>query len=151
MNPEGRPRVGLPSVPSVTLGDVTLGSHSLTKQAERLESVCARIGRRLDYWLRRTMRDTMKTHGSEIEAPLPSEEFLEAFRYWQAALLGLLKEQRERAVLQGDQPSPEQLQAQFAEELKRGLDSFNEAERAFAMRIWNTNAAELAPTTETPQ
>lgn len=127
-------------MPAVTMGGVTIGTHSLTKQAQMLESVCRRIGLRLHHWLRITSQDQPPT--------LPSEAFIDAFRYWQAALLGLLKEQRERAKLQGDAPTEEQLQAQFADELRRALETFNPDERAFAIRIWQ---GELASTTETPQ
>lgn len=131
-------------MPAVTVGDVTIGTHSLTKQAQMLESVCRRIGLRLHHWLRAT---------SQSKDPvLPTEEFIDAFRYWQAALLGLLKEQRERAKLQGDAPTEEQLQAQFADELRRALETFNDEERAFAMKLWAENQiAAKTPTTETEQ
>jgi hypothetical protein len=67
---------------------VLVGKHTLTAQAEQLESITARIGRRLNHWLR--------THPDV----LPGAEFFEAFRYCQAALLGLLREQRERVEVE---------------------------------------------------
>lgn len=143
----GRLKAGLPPMPSVTLDSVTVGLHDLTQQSKMLESICRRIGIRLTYWLRRSMRDASEP----LEAPLPSPEFLEAFRYYQAALLGLLKEQRERARLKGDEPTEEQMQAQFADELRRALQTFTPEERAFAMKLWGSNALAQPATTETPQ
>lgn len=137
----GRIRTGLPSMPLVTLDSVTVGLHDLTKQSKQLESICRRIGLRLSYWLRTT----------STEHCLPSESFLEAFRYYQAALLGLLKEQRERARLKGDEPTEEQMQAQFADELRRALQTFTPEERAFALKLWETNQLAQPATTETPQ
>lgn len=137
----GRIRTGLPSMPLVTLDSVTVGLHDLTKQSKQLESICRRIGLRLSYWLRTT----------STEHCLPSESFLEAFRYYQAALLGLLKEQRERARLKGDEPTEEQMQAQFADELRRALQTFTPEERAFALKLWESNQLAEPVTTETPQ
>ena len=134
----GRLPSGLPPMPSVSIGSVVVGLHDLTEQGRTLSSITRRIGQRLTYWLRTTA----------VEKPLPPPEWVEVFRYYQAALLGLLKEQRERAKLQGDAPTEEQLQAQFADELRRALETFNPDERAFAMRLWQ---GELASTTETPQ
>jgi hypothetical protein len=149
--PIGRLKAGLPSVPTVTLADVTVGLHDLTQQSKVLESICRRIGIRLNYWLRRTARMNTDAGRAVDEAPLPSAEFLEAFRYYQAALLGLLKEQRERAKLQGDAPTEEQLQAQFADELRRALATFTPEERAFATKLWESNQIAQSTTTETPQ
>lgn len=149
--PIGRLKAGLPSVPTVTLADVTVGLHDLTQQSKMLESICRRIGIRLSYWLRRTARLNTDAGNPIDEAPLPSPEFLEAFRYYQAALLGLLKEQRERAKLQGDAPTEEQLQAQFADELRRALSTFTPEERAFATKLWEGNQLPQPATTETEQ
>lgn len=146
----GRPRDGLQAMPTISLDNVRVGSHDLTMQSRQIESICRRVGLRLNYWLIRTMRETTAAGKQHDEAPLPSMEFLEAFRYYQAALLGLLKEQRERAKLQGDAPTEEQLQAQFAEELRRALETFNADERAFAMKLWAENQI-ATPTTETEQ
>lgn len=148
--PGGRIRTGLPPVPTITLESVTVGLHDLTKQSKMLESICRRVGQRLSWWLHRSLEDARRAVPPETP-PLPSEAFLEAFRYYQAALLGLLKEQRERAKLQGDAPTEEQLQAQFADELRRALTTFTPEERAFALKLWEGNQIPAPATTETPQ
>jgi hypothetical protein len=150
----GRPKDGLPALPSISLDSVVVGTHDLTLQSKQLESICRRVGKRLNYWLTRTARLNTAAGNPVDEEPLPSPEFLEAFRYYQAALLGLLKEQRERARLKGDEPTPEQLQAQFRAELDRALASFSPAEQAYAIQLWEANQpnAIAAPkTTETEQ
>jgi hypothetical protein len=88
----GRPTSTFPAVPTsfpaartADIGGVSFRRDTLTVQAEQLASLTGRIGRRLNHWLR--------THRDGV----PSAEFFEAFRYYQAALLGLLREQRERA------------------------------------------------------
>lgn len=103
------------------MGGLIVGAHTLNKQATQLESLCGRIGRRLSYWLR--VNQTL----------LPSAEFLEAFRYYQAALLGLLREQRERATIvnceRGTAPV-ESLEAQFRKELMIAAHVFTDSEWA---------------------
>lgn len=140
--PVGRPKTGVRKLPSVTLDSVTVATHDLTRQSAMLESLCKRVGIRLSFWLNRTMRETTAAGRPKEEAPVPSAEWLEAFRYYQAALLGLLKEQRERAKLQGDAPTEEQLQAQFAQELRRALETFTPEERQFAMKLWSEGPKE---------
>lgn len=138
----GRRRSGVLALPSISLDSVSVATHDLTVQSKMLSSLTKRIGVRLNYWLRRTAKQTSDAGLPEHEAPIPSPEFLEAFRYYQAALLGLLKEQRERAKLQGDAPTEEQLQAQFATELRRALETFTPEERQFAMKLWSEGPKE---------
>lgn len=139
----GRRKAGVPSLPAITLDSVSVAAtHDLTVQSKMLSSLTRRIGVRLNYWLRRTARLNTEAGNPDDEAPIPSPEFLEAFRYYQAALLGLLKEQRERAKLQGDAPTEEQLQAQFAQELRRALETFTPEERQFAMKLWSEGPKE---------
>lgn len=107
------------SVLPASVGGLVVGKHTLNKQATQLESLCGRIGRRLSYWLRAN------------QGLLPSAEFLEAFRYYQAALLGLLREQRERAALvdgeRGTMPV-QSLEAQFRKELLIAAHAFTDVE-----------------------
>jgi hypothetical protein len=102
-----------------------VGRHALTAQAEQLESIVGRIGRRLNHWLR-TNRDGV-----------PSADFFEAFRYYQAALLGLLREQRERGRLVrdlSDMPDDE-LQATIRAESLRAAHTFTPDEWAMLDRV----------------
>jgi hypothetical protein len=133
-----RPVSAFPAIAVTSINGVSVGVHTLTKQAERLESICNRVGIRLSWWLRTTMQSK----------EMPSAEFLEAFRYYQAALLGLLKEQRERARLAdgGAARSEAELEAQFKAELRKALSSFTPEERAFAMKLWGQESRVLVPT-----
>ena len=83
----GRPRNGLPHVLTVAVGGVTVGSHMLTRQGERLTSLTNRVLRRLDHDLRANPEG------------LPSPAWLEAFRYVAPTILALFREQRDRAAL----------------------------------------------------
>jgi hypothetical protein len=127
----GRPTSRFPEVPIVELGGVAVGRHTLTAQAELLESIVGRIGRRLNHWLR-TNRDGV-----------PSADFFEAFRYYQAALLGLLREQRERAELELKRTSDAamrrlddaQLEATLRAELLKAAHTYTPEEWAMLDRV----------------
>lgn len=135
----GRPRAQFPALVDVNIDGIVIGSHALTKNVERLERILNVVGRRLAHWLKSTAD----------EQPLPPEEWTENFKFYSSALTNLLKEQRERYRLtQHDQATPEQLQAQFREELQRALQSFTPQERAFTLALWDASAT---TTTETPQ
>lgn len=109
--------------------------HNLTRQAERLASLTNRMGHRLSEWLRETSRVAVKT---KTIAPLPSAEWIETFRYYQAALLGLLKEQTSRARLaQGlEKISEAELRSQFAAQLEQALQTFTPKQRAHARKVF---------------
>lgn len=122
----GRPTSAFPAVPTSfpsapSISGVSVRRHTLTAQAEQLTSLTGRIGRRLNHWLR--------THREGV----PSAEFFEAYRYYQAALLGLLREQRERARL-GCKPMSD-------EEYERGMQEFRTEIRNEILR----NAHTLTP------
>jgi hypothetical protein len=118
----GRPTSAFPAVPTADIGGVSVRRHTLTAQAEQLVSLTGRIGRRLNHWLR--------THRDGV----PSAEFFEAFRYYQAALLGLLREQRERARLADGKPMSD-------EDYERGIQEFRAEIRTEILR----NAHTLTP------
>jgi hypothetical protein len=119
---------GFPNVTTRPIEGIYVGTHTLTKQAEQLESLTRRVGARLSYWLNQT----------NVERPLPSAEWIETFRYYQAAVLGLLKEQRERAKLKaGEDITDAELQKQFREELAKALETFSPKEREYAMELWS--------------
>lgn len=120
-------RSGFPAVARVPLEGITVGSHTLTAQAEQLESLTRRVGARLAHWL----------YTTSVARTLPPTEWIEVFRYYQAAVLGLLKEQRERAKLTaGEHPTDEQLHEQFRDELAKALETFSPEERRYAMELW---------------
>jgi hypothetical protein len=90
----GRPRNGLPYVPTIAVGGVAVGSHMLTKQAERLVSLGNRLLRRLD-----------RAERAAPDGP-PDPAWIESYRYLAPTVLALLREQRERAVAGGAWPAP---------------------------------------------
>lgn len=123
------------------LDGVIVGRHTLTIEAERLESITRRVGMRLARWL---------TLSKDVEpVVLPPPEWVDIFRYYQAAVLNLLKEQRARAELmkRDGALSEEQLAAQLQAEIRRALETFGPEERAFALKLWNAKSA--IPTTGT--
>lgn len=136
-----RPKPSVIALNPVELNGVVLGAAALTVNAQRFERITSMLGRRLLYWLQQTA----------TTQDLPPEHWTENFKHYSAALIAQLKEQRERYRLTlGEQPSPEQLQAQFKEELERALQSFTPEQRAYALKLWETNQVAV-PTTETPQ
>lgn len=140
MNHRHRPRSGFPAVVVAPVEGITVGTHALTAQAEQLQSLTLRVGKRLSYWLRKT----------NATMDLPPEEWIEVFRYYQAALLGLLKEQRERAKMQsGDGLTDEQLKDTFKAQLVEALETFSATERSFALKLWDSGT--IPPTTNEVQ
>lgn len=137
--------MSFPSLPVVNLDGVEIGKHALTQDAELLASITRRIGKRLAYWLKRTATGILP---SEVE--LPTEHFLEVFRYYQSAQLGILREQRERfALLKGEEVDEATLKAQFRASLVDALSTFSAEERAFAMKLWDAKTSNAIPTTGT--
>lgn len=111
-----RPRSSFPPVPASSVGGVAVGEHTLTKQAEQLEKLNRRIGQRLDLWLR------------NHPGALPDGDFVEAYRYHSASLIGLLKEQRERARDGGPPVPTEVLVAQLRHEFAVAAGTFDDAD-----------------------
>jgi hypothetical protein len=125
---------GFPGCQTRPVEGIYVGTHTLTKQAEQLESLTRRVGNRLSLWLKRTSGPNDDPNAN----PLPSPEWIESFRYYQAAVLGLLKEQRERAKLKaGEDITDDELQKQFREEMAKALESFTPKEREFAIEMWS--------------
>ena len=140
----GRPRTQFPAVVDVNVDGVVIASHTLTKNAERLERILNLVGRRLAHWLKATAQ--------EDPQPLPPPEWTENFKYYSSTLVHLLKEQRERYRLSlAENATAEQLEAQLADELRRALSTFTPEERAFAQKLWESNAIAAPKTTETEQ
>ncbi len=145
MSKVGRPSFGFPAMPVVNMDGVQIGKHALTQDAELFASIVRRIGKRLAYWLRNTGHNVPPS-----EQPLPSESFLETFRYYQAAQLGILREQRERfALLKGEHVDEATLKAQFRASLVEALSTFSKDEQAFALKLWDAKTAQAIPTTGT--
>jgi hypothetical protein len=137
-----RPKASVVSLGPVDLGGVVLGNAALTVNAQRFERITSLLGRRLLWWLQQPGNADC----------LPPQEWTENFKHYSSALVNQLKEQRERyRLVLGEQSTPEQLQAQFREELQRALQTFTPEERAFAMKLWETNAIAAPKTTETEQ
>lgn len=113
MSKTGRARSHLPPVTSAAVGGVSV-THSLNLQAARLVSINHRIGKRLDRWLK------LNPEG------LPDADFVETYRYYAAALINLLKEQRERSLVGGPEVPAEVLQAQLRHEFVLAAGSYDE-------------------------
>ncbi len=123
---------------------VRVGKHTLTIEAERLESISRRVGMRLGHWLTATK--------DQVPPPIPPPEWIEVFRYYQAAVISLLKEQRERAkLMKGEVLTEEQLHAQLQTEIARALETFGPEERAFALKLWSAKSAIPTTGTETKE
>ena len=100
-----------------TIGGVQIRRHVLDLEAPSLAWLARRVGRRLQRWLKQTPDDIqghqiewvqgtpvskpmLHADGSPVMVPcLPDADFRENWRWYQATILGLLKEQRERAKL----------------------------------------------------
>lgn len=104
-----------------------LGSPTMASVAEELERTGSPSKCR-----QRTSRLASSRRGTRPEGT--SAEFFEAFRYHQAALLGLLREQRERARRAADIPD-EQLQATLRREFLRAAHTFTPDEWAMLDRV----------------
>lgn len=115
-NRGGRPRSTFPAVPHAQVGGVTVGTHTLTKTAEVAVSITRRVMLRLSRWLAK--------HPDVI----PDADFVEAFRYHQAALIGFLKEQRERAKDGGPPVPTEVLDAQMRHQFVLAAGTFTESD-----------------------
>ena len=90
------------------------------RQAE-LDRILKRVGARLFSWLRQNPER------------LPTQDWTETFRYYQSAVIGMLKEDRERQRLTAKQRkgmTPEQLADLAKQELLRALPTFTPEEWA---------------------
>lgn len=108
------------------VGGVTLRRHMLDLEASKLSAMAQRLGNRLRLWIRRMpdvtaqrvigrdpdsgrdlFDDILDAEGKTITVPwLPDRDFRETFEQYSKVVLGLLKEQRERAKLIGKQGAP---------------------------------------------
>ena len=82
------PAPKLPILQSVEIGGVKIRRHILDLEAGKLSWILKRLGSRL--------RNQIAALPDNV---LPSEEWLEHAKWYQAGVFGLLKEQRERARL----------------------------------------------------
>jgi hypothetical protein len=87
MRPKGF--AGQPSVAIAEIGGVRIHRHVLEREAATLACTLRKLGVRIRYWLRAT----------DEHKPLPDETLIASWNVWQSGILGLLKEQRERAKL----------------------------------------------------
>jgi len=69
-------------------------TKSLVRATSSLAYLSEKLSRRLRHWMRWTQTDKLTGEG-----PLPDEDWRENFDLYQRAVLGLLKEQRERQKL----------------------------------------------------
>lgn len=135
----GRPKASIVPVKPST---VTFGLDALEVEGERLQSITRSIGVRLRHWL-------TKTEKSE----LPDARWTDIYRYYQASVLGQLREQRERAKQAGaDTMSTEALEAQFRVEVLLAIRSFSEADWEIADRARSERfgPGRWVPATEVP-
>lgn len=102
-------------VPEV--GSVRVRRHILDRETARLMLLCKRIGKRLDLWFTRMPEEQVSQYllrtkegpmvvprkdaqdNPIMEPVVPTGDMMETFRWYQTALLGLLKEQRARAAM----------------------------------------------------
>jgi hypothetical protein len=78
--------------PAQLIGDQKkIRTRTLAKQTSQLAYLSAKLGSRLRYWLKSTERDKATGDG-----PMPDEDWRETYKQYTAAVLGLLREQRER-------------------------------------------------------
>jgi hypothetical protein len=119
------PRHGLPKLPDATLGGVRLDKTMLEAETERLQSITRAWGLRL--------KRELKRRGPES---LPDEGMVEVFRYYQATVLGQLREQRERYRQSGGENTPTAtLEAQFRVEVLLAIKTFSAADWEIADRV----------------
>lgn len=118
------PKHGLPKLPDSTVGGVRIDKTMLEAEVERLQSITRSWGMRL----RKSLRDNPDT--------LPSEGMIEVFRYYQACVLGQLREQRERYRQSGGENTPTAtLEAQFRVEVLLAIRTFSAADWEVADRV----------------
>jgi hypothetical protein len=94
---------------------VRIVRHPLEREAERLMGITNRLGARLRFWLRKVpaevpvmtgegedARPAIGPDGGQIMQPvMPDRDWRETYDLYQRSVLGMLKEQRERAKLVG--------------------------------------------------
>ena len=108
------PHYQLPSVAAPNVGGATIKRHPLEQEADRLMSLCGRLGKRLSLWLGRVPMEVQlyRNAGTDEQEPLyhpdgkpitvpgmPDRDWLETFDLYTRAVMGWAKEQRERAKL----------------------------------------------------
>lgn len=100
-----------------------IARHPLEREASRMMTICRRIGLRLNRWFRDmpleqaaqyairipgelpVIAPRLDAEGNPIMEPVvPDRDMMEAFRWYQSAVLGLLKEQRARAAMKHGRP-----------------------------------------------
>jgi hypothetical protein len=89
------------------IGGVVLTRHPLEVEAARLAGLTRRLGKRLMYRHRRMLADAV-----------PDEDWRESYKLYRDAVLGLLKEQRERARLPPGSRPPTVSDEDFEREIK---------------------------------
>ena len=115
----GKPSAQVIAVATPIVGDVQIKRHALDVQAAQLVRITSKVGKRLKRWLNEMPEDVacMRVVGSDdrgkpiveqmrdkdgnplMEPFLPGEDFRESYRFYTTSVLGMLKEQRERAKL----------------------------------------------------
>lgn len=109
------PRAQLAAVATPDIGGVRVRRHVLEVETERIMNLVRKVGYRLRHWLRTMPEDRVamrfdretNTHypvldpnGNPLTEPLvPDKDWLENAEWYSKTMLGLLKEQRERARL----------------------------------------------------
>lgn len=124
------------AVATPALGGVTLRRHILDLETGHLMHITRRIGRRLGRWLRETpelvpgfraiweeghvsLHPLLHPDGSPVMVPsIPDEAFRESYKLYSSTILGLLREQRERAKLTPKNGAPVITDEEYAAELR---------------------------------
>ena len=126
----------LPEVATPHVGGVRVTRHVLDLEAGSLAWLARRVGRRLNRWLKQCPEEIrghliewkqgvpvsvpmLNASGDPIMVPaLPDGEFRENWRWYQTTILGLLKEQRERAKLTPKNGAPILTDEEYQAELR---------------------------------
>lgn len=120
---------------------VTFGRNALEQEGERLQDITRSLGIRIKKWLR------------DNKDQLPDAKWTDIYRYYQASVLGQLREQRERAKQAGaDTMSTEALEAQFRVEVLLAIKSFTASDWEIADRARSERfgPGRWVPATEVP-
>lgn len=158
---------GIGAVTTQAIGGVSVKRHVLDLETGHMMHITRRIGRRLTKWLRETpelvpgfraiweeghvsLHPMLHPDGSPVMVPsLPDEMFRESYKLYASTLLGLLREQRERAKLtskNGALPiSDEDYQAGIRELVAESIRSMPEAELRELLAAREQAAIEVQP------
>lgn len=126
----------LPSVATPSVGGVSVKRHVLDLEAAKFAWITRRLGQRLHRWMRNTpemiqgfqiewtaqgpiSKPILDEHGQPVMVPcLPDGEWRDSYKLYGQSLLGLLKEQRARAMLTAKTGAPPLTEEEYEASLR---------------------------------